>query len=82
MGTLLHPPLKGVGALPPKKKMVHVYCGQRAGWIMMVLRMEIGLSLGDFKWGPSRPPKFSADAYYSYCDFVRTLRRRTALLVF
>jgi len=22
------------------------------------------------RWGPSPPPKFSADVYYSYCDFV------------
>ena len=33
------------------------------------------------KWGPSPLPKFSADVYYSYCDFVRTLHRRKALLV-
>ena len=26
------------------------------------------------RWGPSPPLKFSADVYYSYCDFVRTLR--------
>ena len=31
-------------------------------------------------WGPS-PPKFLAHVYYSYCDFVRTLHRRKALLV-
>jgi len=33
------------------------------------------------KLGPSLPPKFSAHVYYSYCDFVRTLHRRKALLV-
>jgi len=33
------------------------------------------------KWGPSPPPKFSAHVYYSYCDFVRRLLRRKALLV-
>ena len=32
------------------------------------------------RWGFS-PPQFSAHVYYSYCDFVRTLHRRTALLV-
>jgi len=32
------------------------------------------------RWGPS-PPKFSAHVYYSYCDFIRTLHRRKALLV-
>ena len=30
--------------------------------------------------GPS-PPKFLADVYYSYCDFVRTLHMCKALLV-
>ena len=33
------------------------------------------------RWGPSSPPKFSAHVYYNYCDFVRTLHRRKALLV-
>ena len=28
------------------------------------------------RWGPSPPPKFSAQVYYSYCDFVRTLHSR------
>ena len=27
-------------------------------------------------WGLSPPPEFSAHVYYSYCDFVRTLRGR------
>ena len=26
----------------------HVYCGQTAGWMKLVLRMEVGLSPGDF----------------------------------
>jgi len=49
----------------------------------MPLGMEVGLGLGDFELNgyPARPPKFSADVYYSYCDFVRTLHRRKALLV-
>ena len=60
----------------------HVYCGQTAGWIKMVLGMEVGLSPGDFVLdGTEPPPKFSAHVYYSYCDFVRTLHRRKALLV-
>ena len=25
----------------------HVYCGQTAGWIKILLRTEVGLSLGD-----------------------------------
>ena len=32
----------------PQKKSAHVYCGQTAGWIKMVLGMEISLSPGDF----------------------------------
>ena len=49
----------------------------------MVLGMEVGLGPGDFVLNamPSPPPKFSAHVYYSYCDFVRTLHRRKALLV-
>jgi len=39
-------PPKGGGALP--KFSVHVYCVQTAGWIKIVLGMEIGLSPGDF----------------------------------
>ena len=115
------PPQKG-GRAP--KFSAHVYCGQTAGWIKMVLGMGVGLSPGDFvldgypvplpqkggralspifspflwpngwidqhaswyggrpqlrglcvRWGRIRP-KFSADVYYSYCDFVRTLHSR------
>ena len=32
----------------PLKFLAHVYFGQTAGWIKMVLGMEIGLSPGDF----------------------------------
>ena len=71
-------PKKGGGA---PKFSAHVYCGQTAEWIKMVLGMEVGLSPVDcVRWGPS-PPEFSAHVYYSYCDFVRTLHRRKALLV-
>jgi len=28
--------------------VVHVYCGQTAGWMQLVLGMEVGLSPGDF----------------------------------
>jgi len=40
------PPQKRGGALP--KFSAHVYCGQTAGWIKMVLGMEVGLSPDDF----------------------------------
>ena len=40
------PPQKRGGALP--KFSAHVYCGQTAGWIKMVLGMVVGLSPGQF----------------------------------
>jgi len=42
----------------------------------MPLGVEIGLSPGDFvlDGDPALSPKFSADVYYSYCDFVITLQ--------
>jgi len=52
------------------------------GSIKMVLGVEVGLSPVDIVLdGTQLPPKFSAHAYYSYCDFVRRLHRRKALLV-
>jgi len=45
MGTPLLPPRKEGGA---PKFSAHVYCGQTAGWIKMVLGMEVCLSPGDF----------------------------------
>jgi len=62
---------KGGGAEPPKFS-AHVYCGQTAGWMKLVLGMDVGLSPGDFvldgdpvpfpkKWGGA--PKFSAHVY-------------------
>ena len=43
MGTVL-PSQKGGGA---PKFSAHVYCGQTAGWIIIALGMEVGLSPGD-----------------------------------
>jgi len=34
-------------APPSPKKGAHVYCGQTAGWIKIVLDTEVGLSPGD-----------------------------------
>jgi len=57
-------------ALP--KLSAHVYCGQTAGWMKLVLGMEVGLSPGDFvlDGGPAPspktaepPPQFSAQFY-------------------
>ena len=51
------PPQKGGlgGAPPTKKNLAHVYCGQTAGWMQLVLGMEVGLSPGDFvlDWDPT-----------------------------
>jgi len=41
------PSPKGGGAEPPKFS-AHVYCGQTAGWMKLLLGMEVGLSPGDF----------------------------------
>jgi len=76
--------LDGDPAPPPQNRAeslkfsAHVYCGQTAGWIKMILGMEIGLSPGDFllDGDPARPLNFRPIVYYSYCDFVRTLHRR------
>jgi len=40
-------PLPKKGAEPHPKFSVHVYCGQTAGWIKIILGMEAGLSPGD-----------------------------------
>ena len=69
MGTPLPSP-KGVGA---PKFLAHVHCGQTAGWMKVVLGMEVGLSPGDFVLDgdpvpfPQKrsepPPQFSAHFY-------------------
>jgi len=40
------PPQKGGRA--PTKFSAHVYCGQTAGWMKLVLGVDVGLSPGDF----------------------------------
>ena len=72
MGTQ-HPFPKGEGRSP--KFSAHDYCGQLAGWMKLVLGMEVGLSPGDFvldgdpvpfpQKGRSPLPTFSA---HLYCD--------------
>ena len=42
-----HCPVSQKGADPPKKS-AHVHCGQTAGWLKLVLGMEVGLRPGDF----------------------------------
>jgi len=39
----------GKNAQPPTQFVVHVYCGQTAGWIKMPLGTEINLGPGDGK---------------------------------
>ena len=48
---------------PPKEHSsfsARIYCGQMAGWIKMLLGMDVGLVPGnivlDGDWGPSSPP--------------------------
>ena len=68
MGTSLPLPKGGGGP----KFSAHVYCGQTAAWIKMVLSMEVGLSPVDFvldgdpahtQKGGRAPPQFSAHFY-------------------
>jgi len=47
MGTPLPSPKGGRSPLP-QKFSAHVYCGQTAGWLKLVLGMEVSLSPGDF----------------------------------
>ena len=71
-GPRSHLPKGGWGGSP--QFSAHVYCGQTAGWIKLVLAMEVGLSPDDFvldgdpapfpKRGRS-PLQFSA---HFYCD--------------
>ena len=60
-----------------------VYCGQTVWRIKMKLGVQVGLGPGDFvlDGDPTPPPNFSAHVYSSYCNFVRTLHKRKALLV-
>jgi len=44
MGTPLPSPKRGQSP----QFSAHVYCGQTAGWMKLVLGMEVGLDLGDF----------------------------------
>jgi len=41
------PPSQKKGAEPPPQFSAHVYCGQTAGWIKIVLGTEVGLIPGD-----------------------------------
>jgi len=46
MGTTLSPPQREERS--PLQKSSHVYCGQTAGWMKLVLGKEVGLSPCDF----------------------------------
>ena len=47
------------GAEAPPQFLVHVYCGQTAGWFKMALRMEVGLGPGHIvlDGDPAPPPQ-------------------------
>ena len=55
------PPQKGQS---PPKFSTHVYCGQTAGWMKLVLGTEVGLIPGDFvlDGDPVRFPQKGADS--------------------
>jgi len=54
-----HAPPSPKGGQSTPRFLAHVYCGQTAGRMKLLLGMEVGLSPGDcFRWGPSPvPPK-------------------------
>ena len=54
---------------------------QTIGWMKMPLGMEVGLSPGDFALDGDPAPLNFRPIFISYCDFVRTLHMRKALLV-
>ena len=66
------PTPQGGPSAPPPKFSAHVYCGQTAAWMKLVLGMEVDLSPGDFVLDgdpvPSpkrgRSPQFSAHVCY------------------
>ena len=67
--------------IPTRSRVAFLQCGQTVRWIKMPLGKEVGLGPGHIVLDGDPTPKFSAHVYYSYCDFVRTLHRRKALLV-
>ena len=50
-------PLRKKGAEPPPQFAAHFYCGQTAGCMKLPLGLEVGISPGDVRWGPSYPQK-------------------------
>ena len=54
MGT--EPPTKKVAEPPTKNNSAHVYCGQTARWMKLVLGMEVCLGPGDFVLDGDRAP--------------------------
>jgi len=69
MGTPLPSP-KGGGA--PSKFLAYVYCGQTAGWIKIVVGMEVGFSPGDFMLDedPASVPKSGGDLSLFFRPFL------------
>jgi len=68
MGTQL-PPKTGI---TPRQFLAHVYCGQTAGWLKMLLGTEVGLGPDDILLDgrPAPPPKRALPPNFSvhlYC---------------
>jgi len=67
-GDSAPPSTKGGGASPAKFS-AHVYCGQTAVWMKLVLGMEVGLSPGDFVLdGDPAPPPQKVDGAPPKCS--------------
>ena len=52
--------------------LTHVYCGQTAGWMKLVLGTEVGLIPGDFvlHGDPAPPPKGGGAPLPIFCPFL------------
>jgi len=62
-GDPAHPSSKGGQSPPPKKKnSAYLYCGQTAGWMKLLLGMEVGLSPGDLDGDPVLFPQKGAES--------------------
>jgi len=72
METPLYPPRKG-GRAPAPQFLAHFYRGQTVACIVICYEGRPQPRGPCVRWGPTPTPTFSANVYYSYYDFVRTL---------
>jgi len=69
MGTQLSPEKKAHP--PPPIFLVHVYCGQTAGWIKIPLGMEVNVGSGNVVLdGVAAPPKSAQPASFRFMSIV------------